>query len=115
MESDLLLGNNNDDLMDDDYDAHMNVNSGNVRNERPNTVGAGYNTRSAAQQQQQQQQPLPAGTIPFNAHYIVTDIICFSSNTVLLQSATIKKEIYFEQTYYDKLVIKNIIGNFIIV
>mmetsp|Transcript_24778 Transcript_24778/g.34044 ORF Transcript_24778/g.34044 Transcript_24778/m.34044 type:complete len:748 (+) Transcript_24778:221-2464(+) len=67
MESDMLLGNN-DDLMDDDYDNHMG--NANARiNERPNTTGAGYNTRSAAQQLQQQQQPLPSGTSSNNWGY----------------------------------------------
>ena len=45
----MLMGNNNDDLMDDDYDAQMNPNQA---SNRPSTVGAGYNTRSATQQQQ---------------------------------------------------------------
>eukprot|EP01036_Dinobryon_divergens_P026569 gene26569-35237_t len=63
LESDMLMGNNNDDLMDDDYDAQMNPN---LTSNRPSTVGAaGYNTRSTAQQQQ----PLLAGGAAGNWGY----------------------------------------------
>ena len=62
----MLMGNNNDDLMDDDYDAQMNPN---LASNRPSTVGAGYNTRSATQQQQ----PLLTGKNQIHT-YILTYI-----------------------------------------